>query len=204
MDWRRQIGRIMKVLRCSLLLLAASFSAATAHGSLITYNLVGATTSAGLLTGTVAINTTTGLVQTADLTFQDASLGTPVFTTVASSAAYNGLGQDWVSGSSSGSTNYGGQTALYFDTANLSSGGDLQLCTGSTTCGTQGREASYIEVYSTHGDAIFDLSSGTLSQAGAQGAQTPEPPALMLVGTGVFGLAGLCAVAHARATRGEA
>lgn len=201
---RRQTRQVfMKLFRCSMLVLAMSLCGAMARASLITYDLVGAITSAGTLTGTVAIQSTTGLVQSADLTFEDASLDSPTFTTIASTAAYNGLGQDWIEGGSSGSVNYGGQAALYFDTANLSSGGSLQLCTGSAVCGTQGVEASYVEVYTPHGDAIFDLSSGTLSDGSSSTtstATTPEPPALLLVGTGAFALAGLCAVIHARAS----
>lgn len=180
------------------ILLALGISAGVAGASVITYDL-NATTSAGSLTGTVNVNATTGLVEAADLTFGDSSLGTPVFTTVSSTSAYSGLGQDWISGSSTGSQNYGGQAALFFDTGNLGSGGSLALCTATASCGLGLMEQSFVQVYSTHGDALFEITSGTLSQDTSQGAQTvqesaatPEPAALFLVGTGALFLAGLC------------
>lgn len=161
-------------------------SAVPGRATTITYNLV-ATTSAGTLTGTVGIDSATDLVTAANLTFNDAAVGTPAFSTIGSAAAYNGLGQDYISGPSSGSLNYGGQVGLFFDTA-ASGSGALSVCTGGVMCGTQGTELSFVQVYTTRGNVVYDITSGSLTQVGTAGASalTPEPSSLLLLGTGIL------------------
>jgi hypothetical protein len=177
--------------------LCLALPAPLALATTIPYTVTNATTSRGTLTGTLAIDSSTGVVTSADLTFNDASLDSPVFSSVSSSAAYNGLGQDWISGGSSGWANYGGQAALFFDTANLPQGGTLSICTAASACGTQGIERSIVQVYSTAGTVDVDLSGGTLTRftassgSGPASGATPEPSSLILFGTGALAIVGM-------------
>lgn len=184
----------MKLVRHALMLAASLLPATLGRATTITYNLL-ASTSAGNLTGTVTINSATDQVTSANLTLSDSALGTPVFSTVSSSAAYNGLSQDYIAGSSSSWLNYGGQVALFFDTANVSTG-NLSICTAAAICGTQGTEQSFVQIYSTLGNITFDLTSGALtptttSTSVSTTGLTPEPSSLALLGTGILGIAGV-------------
>lgn len=172
--------------------LAAALTACVARGSTIEYSVSGASTSAGSLTGTVNVHSATGVLSSASLELNDPALSSPGFNRVGSAAAYNGMSQAWISGASSGASNYGGQVALFFDTDNLQGGGPLSLCTSAAACGRQGVEASYVEVYSNRGTVNYDLISGTLARenlsasASAQPAQTAEPSTLILLGSGMI------------------
>jgi len=157
-----------------------------AEASTITYSLVNVSSSGGMLTGTVDIDTATKHVTSANITFHDTAAGSPVFTTIASAAAYNGLGQDFISGLSNSPLNYGGQLALYFDTANLGLG-NLNICLVGGPCGLYGSRGSYAQVYVSHGlGGPFYLTSGELDVAPAA-APASEPSSLLLLGTGIVG-----------------
>jgi hypothetical protein len=54
---------------------AVAASASFAHATPILFDLTGVNTSAGSLTGTVTIDSITGLVTAADITFNDAAAG---------------------------------------------------------------------------------------------------------------------------------
>ena len=135
----------------------------------------------------------TRLAHATTVTFNDALAGNPVFTNIGSPNTYNGLGQDYISGPSNGLLNYGGQIALYYNTANIESG-DLTLCLAFGPCGTQPNQASYVQAYvSNDSGGPFDLAGGSLDpelpRVEFSSAVTPEPAALMLLGTGILGFA---------------
>lgn len=184
MNFVKQFHLVKSLLLVGLLAASVSF----AHATTITYDLTGVTTSVGTLTGTVTIDTSTYLVTAANILFNDAAVGNPLFTNIGSPAAYNGLGQDYISGPSDSPLNYGGQIALYYNTANIGTG-DLNLCLAIGPCGTQSNEASYVQAYVSNGQGgPFNITGGSLDPV--QSA-APEPSTLFLLGTGILGLAGL-------------
>lgn len=192
----------------SLSLVAVLAASGVCHASTITFDLVDVNTSAGTLTGTVNIDTATKLVTSADITFNYAAVGSPIFTTISSSAAYNGIGQDFISGPSNSPLNYGGHWALYFDTANLGFG-NLDICLRGGACGLYGSPGSYAQVYNSIRGAdrgpIY-ITSGELDPDAASRsdtAPTPEPPSLILLGTGILFSAALLARFSGRRTEAE-
>jgi hypothetical protein len=172
------------------LILAGAVAVCTslAHATPILFDLTGVNTSAGSLTGTVTIDSTTDLVTAADITFNDAAAGDPVFTNIGSPNSYNGLGQDYISGNGNGPINWGGQIALYYDTSNIGLG-DLNICLSGGPCGTQNNVTSYAQAYVNGNGGPFDITSGSLDPALA--AVAPEPSSLLLLSTGILGLAGV-------------
>lgn len=188
-----QLSRFLKSFSLVAVLAAPS---ALAHASSISYDLTNVNSAAGTLSGTVSIDTATGLVTSVDVSMHDPSGGFPIFNTVESSAASNGISQSLLSGPSTSPHNFGAQFALYFDTSNLGSG-NLAICIAGGACGLNGSPGSYTHIDLTSGhDGPFYLSSGELDPAGAgssPAAATSEPSTLLLLGTGIVGGAALMA-----------
>ena len=186
--------------------LAAAFTASTlCHASAITFNLVNVNTSSGTLTGTVDIDTATSLITSADIAFNYAVLGNPIFTNIDSAATHRGLSQDFISGPSNSPLNDGGRLALYFDTASLGFG-SLDLCLRAGSCTGPG---SYVQVYNSIPGAdrgpIY-ITSGELDPempSPLNSAPTPEPPSLILLGTGILFSAALLARFSGRRAQAE-
>jgi hypothetical protein len=177
--------KYLKSLSLVTLLAAATLSSQAAS---TTYNLANASSSAGTLTGTVDIDSATGLITSANITFNDIAAGGPLFTNVGSTAAYNGISQAFVSGASNGPLNYGGQLALYFDTSNIGLG-NLPICVAAGPCGLYGSPGSYAQVYVSNANGgPFYLTSGELDlqRPAVDPAPAAEPPSLILLGTGIL------------------
>jgi hypothetical protein len=180
------------LLRCAkplALAAALAVSAGVAYADTITYDLICVTTSAGSLTGNVTIDTVSDRVTAAHIVFNDPLVGSPVFTNIGSPAAYNGLGQDFISGPSDSPLNFGGQIALYYDTTNIGTG-NLGICLAVGACGTQSNQASDVQAYVSNGlGGPFNITAGSLDPETRQPAATTEPASLLLLGTGILSLA---------------
>ena len=100
------IVKHLNFVKCFTLAGALAASTGFAHATPILFDLTGVNTSVGSLTGTVTIDSVTDRVTAANIAFNDAAAGDPVFTNIGSPNTYNGLGQDYISGPSNSPLNY--------------------------------------------------------------------------------------------------
>ena len=170
----------MRTVLASLASFALLGLATAAHASTLagTYTIENATVNGSLITGTVTLSAT-GVVTASTLSYDGHSLND-----VAAGSVYNGLSQNYIDGQG----NTFGQLQLDFDITSTSSG-DLTLCIGSAQCGTSKgtTDQSQFQTYSPYSEKA--VSGSAYLQPGVLSA-TPEPSSLMLLGTGILGVAG--------------
>ena len=203
---KRPTVYVRRLLKSLSLVALLAVSSAPAQASSISFNLVNVNSTAGTLTGTIDIDTATRLVTAADISMDDPSGGFPIFTTIASTAASNGLTASVISGPSTSPHNSGAQLALYFDDTNLGLG-NLSICLIGGSCGLYGSPGSYAQIFlSSSHDGPFYLTSGELNlvtPSTPAAAPTSEPSSLLLLGTGIAGCAAMMArMASRRAASG--
>lgn len=167
-----------------------------------TYDLSGLSADGFQLTGTLTLNSS-GIVDAAAIQLQDGALGNPVFTNISSAAGPAGYAPaaDYAFISDSGV----GQIALEYLTG-LDGAGNVDVCTASAhNCNSY--QASYMQIYeaSSFGYGLTALSGTGELEAAVQtpvqpttpgaddgsSAATPEPTGLVLLGTGILGMAAL-------------
>lgn len=190
----------------SLSLVVALAVCTVAPAATITFDLAGVTSSAGALTGTLEIDSVTKLVTSAQITLDDVLAGNPEFTSLGSETIHNGVGQSFIGSDSP--LNNGGEFKLYYDTTSFGTGsGILDICLQGAACGYRGSAASDVLLSGENGtQGPVYLTAGELdpvASTSSQTAATPEPPSLILLGTGILFSAALMARLGSRRTEPE-
>jgi hypothetical protein len=162
------------------------------------YNLYDAYVAGYSVTGTVNLKSS-GMIASSHLTFNDpdvANTELPFFNVLNITNVYNGLSQNYLTTKTSS-----GQIALYFNTV-ADENGNLNLCLGNAQCGTSAgtTDPSTLQIYGFYNPAVgsnpglqvTQFASGYLSQnevTTAAPSVVSEPLSVLLVGTGILGLA---------------
>lgn len=181
--------------------LAAFGFSGVAHADTISpgvYNLYDAYVAGYSVTGTLNLKSS-GMIASSHLTFNDpdvADIELPFFNVLDMTNVYDGLSENYLTTKTSS-----GQITLYFNTV-ADENGNLNLCIGNAQCGTSPgtTDPSTLQVFgftnpasgSNAGLQVSQFTSGYLSQnelTTAAPSVVSEPLSVLLVGTGILGLA---------------